>query len=456
MKDIIKNIRKWLGKEQVDKKTSDPSDISSTPGYEDIYAAMQGNDAEARRQIAADPDMLPEVLFYLSNDAQASVRRAIAGNSSTPAQASLKLATDADPDVRSSLAERISALAPNLSPDAQNRIHRIAYETLEILARDQIPRVRQILAETLKDMTDAPIKIIKGLAHDSELIVAGPILENSPILTDEDLLEIIHGCPPPGALSAISRREIVYADVADAIANSADVNAIAVLLGNKSAQIREETLDALIDRAPQYESWHQPLTLRPHLSTHAIARLTSFVADHMLKTLSMRPELDDSTKNVIAQETRRRIDAQRDAAAALPKVEREPEPPSPVIPHREQAAIDRATELHLLGALNEQSVLAALLDGDGAFVKTALRLMSGLPLEVLDRVMAAKNAKGVVAVAWKSGLSPAAAARLQTVMAKIPENGVLHPPKGKITTYPLTPQEMKQQIAILMAIASEH
>ena len=52
-------------------------------------------------------------------------------------------------------------------------------------------------------------EIIKGLALDDELVVSGPVLEFSPVLTDDDLLEIIEKGPVKGGLGAIARRSRV-------------------------------------------------------------------------------------------------------------------------------------------------------------------------------------------------------------------------------------------------------
>jgi len=84
------------------------------------------------------------------------------------------------------------------------RLRKMTYDVLDILVRDQVTRVRQVIAEALKDVADAPPDIIRLLAHDCEIVVAGPVLQYSPLLSDEDLLEIIGEVPIPGALAAPS------------------------------------------------------------------------------------------------------------------------------------------------------------------------------------------------------------------------------------------------------------
>ena len=107
--------------------------------------------------------------------------------------------------------------------------------------------MRRALSEVLKSLPDAPHDIVFTLALDNEATVAAPVLEFSPVLTDDDLKEVIRASPMTAQLSAISRRINVGEEVSNAIVGTGNVDAITALLKNTSAQIREETLDAIID-----------------------------------------------------------------------------------------------------------------------------------------------------------------------------------------------------------------
>ena len=48
-------------------------------------------------------------------------------------------------------------------------------DALEILGRDQLVRVRQILAETLQECPNAPVDVMERLALDVEITVARPV-----------------------------------------------------------------------------------------------------------------------------------------------------------------------------------------------------------------------------------------------------------------------------------------
>jgi len=211
--------------------------------YEEAKELAQHQDLTVRKSLAEREDIRPEILYYLAGDPAPEVRKAITQNKSTPAMAYIDLAKDNNDEIRSDLAEKIANLAPKLTAYEVDRVQSYAFQALEILASDQLANVRKILAQTLKDVAKAPEELIVKLARDSELSVSNPILENSPVLTDHDLLDIIASGISSGALGAISNRATVSASVSDAIVDTNDVPTITTLLCNDSAQIREDTLD---------------------------------------------------------------------------------------------------------------------------------------------------------------------------------------------------------------------
>src|SRR5204862_1833089 len=96
--------------------------------------------------------------------------------------------------------------------------------------------------------------------------------------------------------------------VADAVAATSDVPAVSRLLPNASAQIREETLDRIIDRAPSVTAWHAPLVQRPKLSATAAKRLAHFVAASLLKELQERKDLSADALKAVAEVVHSRLD----------------------------------------------------------------------------------------------------------------------------------------------------
>jgi uncharacterized protein (DUF2336 family) len=444
---IFDNLLKGIGW----KTNGDPVKVvvdDAPLTYEQARDLARNSDPDVRQQLARRPDLRPEILYFLADDPVPKVRRQIAANIATPAQADLHLAADSDPSVRGDLAQKIARLAPGLSADERDHLRQMTYETLQLLARDQITRVRQILAEALKDIADAPPSVIRQLAHDSEFVVASPILEFSPVLTDEDLLEIIHTCPTAGALSAISRRKNVGGEVSDRIARSDDNAAIAVLLGNHSAQIREETLDLLLARAPDHDSWHAPLVHRPHLSTKAVTRLARFVADNLLQVLDQRSDFDADTKAAVAAAVRRRVEEAGSDMLAFPHTKAGPDGmPS-------ETMLEYVRRLFDAGQLTEQAILKALGGGETELVVCALAVRAGVSIERVEKIVATQSAKGMVALSWKARLSMPTAVALQTKIAKVPPLETVRPRSGS-TDFPMTVDEMLWQLDFFASMVGE-
>ncbi len=396
-----------------------------TPDYVETRELARHADPDVRRALARREDVRPEILYFMAEDKVAAVRREIAANRATPGHADLVLARDDDDEVRCDLARKIGRLLPDLDPDEASRVRELALETLEILALDQLPRVRAVLAEELKQTSRVPKATVLLLAHDVEAIVAAPVLEYSPLLNDDDLLEIIATGCVGSALSGIARRHGVTPPVADALVATLDVPAVAALLANKSAQIREETLDAIIEHAETVERWHEPLVLRAELSLRAIRRISQFVAASLVDRLAERHGLEDDLAEELRRGVRRRLDAEpagEDGAAAAARV----------------------AELKAGGQLDDDAIADAIERGERTFVLMALAELAALPLPVVRRIVEAKSAKGVTALTWKAGLAMRTAMRLQLRVAAIAPRAVLNARHG--IDYPLSPAEMAWQI----------
>lgn len=413
--------------------------------YEQARDLAAAEDAAMRAKVAERHDIQPEILYYLAEDTSVEVRRRVARNVHTPPQANLLLAGDADQEVRAGLAAKIARVAPGLSVGEQDRLRRATYEALELLARDQIPKVREILAEALKNVADAPPEVIRRLARDAEIAVAAPVLQYSPVLTDEDLLEVIASSPIPGALSAISKRRIVNTRVADAIAATDDVDAITVLLANPSAQIREETLDRLADRAADIEAWHQPLVERPHLSAKAAGNLARFVAANLLQALADRQDLPPEAAKAVAALVRRRLDEMETPATAAARADA-PAQADARKAGEEATALMRAQQLKFQNRLDESTIDTALSGSDHAFVTAALAVLSGLSFATVKKAVQTQSAKGIVAIAWKAGMSMGLCLQLQARLLRLPTNRMLYSHDG---SYPLTSEDMIWQLEFL-------
>ena len=414
----------------------------SNLSYDESKRLARDGDPAVRVDLAGRGDIQPEVLYFMAEDDSAEVRGCIAANISTPRQADLILARDRDEAVRQTLARKIETLLPELDASEQAQAHKYLVEVIEILAQDQADRVRQIVAETLKDVASAPSDVIQRLARDAADVVACPVIEFSPLLSDLDLLEIIESGGNSGRLTAISRRRGVGEQVADAIVATQNEGAITALLDNASAQIREEALDGLVAAALEVSVWQEPLVKRPRLPFSAVRKLAGFVATSLLDLLSARDDLDRETASLVAREVERRI-ADQAAETAEQGIEAA----------NADCETDetRAARMFEAGELDDQTLMQALNGGDRGLVRHGIALRADLPLSLIDHVLAAHSAKGVTALAWKAGCTMRFASQLQLRLGGIAPNQVLNPRGG--SDYPLNPEEMDWQLDFFQSLA---
>lgn len=393
--------------------------------YRDALPALETRDAGALRALARQPDTEPEVLYYLAGDAEPAVRRAVAANPATPAQADRLLCDDSDDSVRGALARKIGRLVPDLDPASQARLRQQAVELLERLAQDHLAQVRQIVAEEVKHSPNVPRGLVRRLAEDVETIVCAPVLEYSPLLQDEDLIEIIAATTAEGALSAIARRQGLGGAVSDAIVATIDVPAVASLLANPSAEIRAGTLDQIVAQAAAIQDWQAPLVVRPELSLRTMRRIAGFVGSALVEEMARHHDLDAETALGLARQVRSRL---RHAHFD------QPEPPG--------ALADAATDaLH-----NDDALAEAIEAGRGAVVTEILALRTNLPPATVGAILAARNGRAATALVWKAGLGMRVAVKLQQHLLRLPPAKVLNAREG--LHFPLTEAEMVLQLEL--------
>lgn len=396
--------------------------------YEDGRAVLESHQHRLEEDLAAHHDAEPEMLYYLAENGTPAARVAVAANPATPAQADRLLADDDDPEVRAELARKIARLMPGLAAGEQQAIYRQTVDTLRRLAADQLPRVRAILAEEIKHLDCVPRAMVKTLARDVEEAVAVPILEFSPLLSDNDLLEIIASARAQAALSAIARRRGLSPRVSDAIVASLDIPAIAALLGNPDARIREKTMEELVARAEHIAAWQEPLVMRTDLSVRATRRIAGFVGTSLLDRMAKRHGLDDKTRRYLNRRLRKRLKHD-----------------DPCAPDERARACRQVREALETGALNEEFLECAVESANREMVIEALAQLSRVPAPVVEKIFGSRSAKAITALTWRAGLTMRIAFKIQTLVVKLKASELLPARDG--VAYPLPEKEMRWHLS---------
>ena len=383
----------------------------------------RGHDDAAIR----DADLGEALFEYLAEHGAPATRQSVAANKAVPAHVNRILADDTVEAVRAELAIKIARLMPGLEARESEEVVALTIATLEVLAKDRAVKVRSILAEEIKHMDCIPHDVALRLAHDLEEIVAAPILEYSPLLSDADLVEVIAAGKVQKVLTAIARRKPLSEKVSEALVQSLDVSTVASLLVNADAKIRKQTMDRIVEEAEQFESWHEPLVMRADLSARAIRRIANFVGSALIELLSKREDLSQETQTHLARRLKVRLEQN--------------EPPKAQLEGAAQAVAKAKEGRSLDDAFVENAALA----GRRETVILALAELSRVPESTVRKIMDQHSAKPLVALVWHAHLSMRTAFRIQTSVMKLPGHELL-PARGGVN-FPLSKEEMRWHLS---------
>lgn len=399
------------------------TEIRRTPGGlspEEALRLLEERAQVAQHELACRTDAGENVLHYLAENGAAATRRAVAANPAASARSNRLLADDAESAVRVELARKIGRLFPGLLDVEQKQLRDLTIATLERLARDQEVAVRAMLAEEIKHHACVPKRVAKKLAEDAEHSVCLPIIEYSPVLDDNDLIELVAAARASSVLTAVARRKKLSGNVSDAVAARLDITAISALLANTDASIRTKTLDRIISQAADVAEWHGPLVVRAELSRGAIRRLASFVGSALIDALAMRDGLDAKTRNHLK---RRFVDRRkRETPQSAPQ------------------AADADAALRA-GALDEAFVAEAVEECHKETVVRALSLLARTEEHLVRSVLDSGSAKAATALVWRAGLSMRVAFKIQTSVMRLTGRALL-PARGGID-FPMSEDEMR-------------
>jgi uncharacterized protein (DUF2336 family) len=290
-----------------------------------------------------------------------------------------------------------------------------------------------MIADVLKNLPNAPLDIVQKLARDTAISVAEPIIRLSPLLSENDLLQLLSASSCPGTPGAIARRSNISEVVSDAVVATANGDAIRDLLCNHSAAIREATLDSIVTNARGENSWHEPLLRRPSLSHSSMRTLSEIVADHLLSVLFERADLDQNFGAELRARLADKI-AQQELRSNVDK------------PTSEQL-LDQVRAMEQAGKLNEGTLTQAVRSGEERLVVAILAVAANVPLKSVERAVSLRSAKALLSLVWRAGFTMRSAVAVQVVLAHLPPRAIVMATQNG--GFPLSADEMRWQLEFL-------
>lgn len=229
-------------------------------------------------------------------------------------------------------------------------------------------QARAEIAVRLAPVSNAPMGVIRALAGDDAIGVAGPVLRQSPRLTEADLLAIAE-VKGQGHLLAISGRPRLGVGVTDVLVQRGDREVARSLAANTGAKLSDVGFAALTERARGDDTLAWRVGLRADIPPHILRGLVLQASDVVRARLAAAagPETRGAVAAVLA-----------DVSTSL---------------SGDVAARSAASAKAAIWALRDEGKLDSSMLRDfasnGRFAETiaALAAMADVPIETVERLV---------------------------------------------------------------------
>ena len=125
-------------------------------------------------------------------------------------------------------------------------------------------KARAELSHCLAPISNAPIKVLRMLANDDDIAVAGPVLKLAPRLAEADLVDLAK-TKSQAHLQAISARKVLGEAVTDVLVRRGDREVARSVADNRGARISETGFSRLVERAEKDGVLAEKVGLRPDI-----------------------------------------------------------------------------------------------------------------------------------------------------------------------------------------------
>lgn len=243
----------------------------------------------------------------------------------------------------------------------------------EVIARlaDEIEQVaRAELSRRLAHSNNAPPKVVKMLAFDDAIEVAGPILQFSPRLDSQSLIANIRAMGQPHML-AISRRNALSVEVTDELVTRGNQQVVQSIAANNGACFSDFGFLQMIKRAETDSILAAHVGLRKEIPPHMFRQLVAKASHEVRRKLEReRPDLSKEIRTSV-----------KDAASQLFGADK-----------ADYLAVRRAvTSRYEAGRLNEKSVLGYAMARKIDEITVGLSLSCVLPEDFVGTAFAHNN-----------------------------------------------------------------
>ncbi len=273
-----------------------------------------------------------------------------------------------------------------------------ADDILRLMTRDAAVRVREGLADIVGALPDIPKDVVLALAEDFDR-VAAPVLSQSPLLSEEELIDLVRSGSESKQL-AIASRAHVPGGLSRVIVEEAGEAPVGALVDNPGAELAAATLDRAIDRFGDSAFVTEKLAKRVDLPVTIAERLVTIVSDHLRTYLASRPDFSGALAHVLAEQSRGHATISLFDAYG-----------------RGRNIGLMVEQLHKTKRLTPSLLLRAACTGDMEFLEAALAKRAGLSITETWRYLNETGPEGIDAIVAAAGLPKVMIAPLQVALS---------------------------------------
>ena len=199
------------------------------------------------------------------------------------AKALLALARDPSPEARTALVSGVYNLSHE-SADLPAADRALAVDVVLAILKRAETSVRRQVSEQLARDPNAPKILVITLASDEDVSVAYPVLIESQVLEESDLVEILRKSPPEHRLGTLQRETLSEA-VASVAVETGDPQVMGWLVANPGASISRSDMEVIVQTARVEPELHKPLVSRSDLPADLATEVQSFVSDELRQVI---------------------------------------------------------------------------------------------------------------------------------------------------------------------------
>jgi uncharacterized protein (DUF2336 family) len=239
------------------------------------------------------------------------------------------------------------------------------------------------LARRIAPVPNAPTGVVKTLAENDDIAVAGPVLERAP-LGEPALMQIAEN-KSQAHLLALSARANLSEALADIIVTRGDREVARAIATNQQARLSDNAFTTLVKRAEEDGVLAEKVGLRTDIPPRLFRQLLMRASDVVQKRLlaQAKPEIRAEIRRILAKVT--------DEVAVR------------AAPRNYTAALAAVRALHKERKLTEADIVEFARSGKYEETIAALATVCAVPVDVVDRLMSGERPDPVLILARSAG-----------------------------------------------------